>query len=234
MLYTRPSLLAPIFILLVYVCLSFYRRYAYQRKMRREGCQPIPKYPHTDPFLGLDHRRVMLEGIKRGEVGATRAKIHAKCGHTYEYNVFGQRTVCTMNMDNIRTVVGPSSANFVKPPGSKQAAHPLLTDNLVALDGHEWKQSRSLVMPVLTKEQAVDLPALERHIQKLLKLIPRDGSTVDLQPLFQRLVSGQSYAPLDVPTHQPSLLTEPPNLSWASPRIRSIRTRKLIQRPTSF
>lgn len=184
--------LASIALLAFYLLQSLYRRYAYQRKMRNQGCQPIPKYPHKDPFLGLDYQMLQMEGMKQGKAGSTRTDSHVKYGHTYEHNWFGQRAVLTMNVDNIRTVLGPSSSNFRVLPLLSKGADPLLKDNLITLDGHEWKQSRNLIMSVLTKEQAVDLPSLERHIQKLLKLIPRDGSTVDLQPLFQRLVGFQS------------------------------------------
>jgi cytochrome P450 len=47
--------------------------------------------------------------------------------------------------------------------------------------------SQALVRPNFTKSQVADLDTFERHISNLFKLIPHDGSTVDLQPLFFRL-----------------------------------------------
>lgn len=43
-----------------------------------------------------------------------------------------------------------------------------------------------MIRPNFTREQVADLEAFERHIQDLFSIIPRDGSTVDLQELFFR------------------------------------------------
>lgn len=43
-----------------------------------------------------------------------------------------------------------------------------------------------MIRPNFTRDQVADLEAFERHIQDLFSIIPRDGSTVDLQELFFR------------------------------------------------
>jgi len=43
-----------------------------------------------------------------------------------------------------------------------------------------------MIRPNFTRDQVADLDAFERHIQDLFSLIPRDGSTIDLQELFFR------------------------------------------------
>jgi cytochrome P450 len=43
---------------------------------------------------------------------------------------------------------------------------------------------QGLVRPNFTRAQVADLGTFEPHIQEMISLIPRDGSTVDLQPLF--------------------------------------------------
>ena len=50
-----------------------------------------------------------------------------------------------------------------------------------------WKHSRALLRPSLTSPRSFNLPALETHLRKLLLLLPVDGSTVDLKPLFSQL-----------------------------------------------
>lgn len=46
---------------------------------------------------------------------------------------------------------------------------------------------QALVRPSFTKVQVADLDTFESHIQNLIAKIPRDGSTIDLQPLFYQL-----------------------------------------------
>jgi cytochrome P450 len=46
---------------------------------------------------------------------------------------------------------------------------------------------QALVRPSFAKVQVADLDTFESHIQHLIAKIPRDGSTVDLQPLFYQL-----------------------------------------------
>lgn len=44
-----------------------------------------------------------------------------------------------------------------------------------------------MLRPSFTRQQVGDIAIYERHVQHLLALIPRDGSTVDLQELFFRM-----------------------------------------------
>lgn len=163
-------------------------RYAYIRKMRREGCQPIPRHPHKDPFFGYDLCRIQAEGIARGQSTAMRTEIYNKNGKTFESNWIGQRVVNTMDQANIQTVLSLSSGNFIMSPLRNKIAEPLLGKGLLTRDGKAWQHARNLATSVLSKDQAADLPSLEKHINKSLELIPRDGATVDLQPLFKCLV----------------------------------------------
>jgi cytochrome P450 len=52
---------------------------------------------------------------------------------------------------------------------------------------HVADERQALVRPSFTKGQVADLDTFESHIQHLFAKIPRDGSTVDLQPLFFQL-----------------------------------------------
>ncbi|KAI6360444.1 hypothetical protein MCOR25_006729 [Pyricularia grisea] len=51
-------------------------------------------------------------------------------------------------------------------------------------DGEKWQRSRALVRPNFARDQVADLGSLERHFQILLSILPKDGSEVDLVPLF--------------------------------------------------
>ena len=55
-------------------------------------------------------------------------------------------------------------------------------------DGTVWRHSKDIVQPSFQREQISDLASFDIHVTRLLCLIPKDVSTVDLQPLFIRLI----------------------------------------------
>jgi len=63
---------------------------------------------------------------------------------------------------------------------------PVFGEGIFTTDGEAWAHSRALLRPNFARDQVADLEAFERHIQALVAVIPRDGSTVDLQELFFR------------------------------------------------
>lgn len=66
---------------------------------------------------------------------------------------------------------------------------PFLDRGIFTEDGSFWKNALSLIKPTFTKSEISDLDNFEKHVARLLPLIPKDGSTFDLLPLVKRLVS---------------------------------------------
>lgn len=65
--------------------------------------------------------------------------------------------------------------------------HSLRDAGIFTLNGAGWVHSREMLRPNFAKSQVADLGTFERHVAKLITLIPRDGSTIDLSDLFFRL-----------------------------------------------
>lgn len=61
---------------------------------------------------------------------------------------------------------------------------PVFGHGIFNTDGKLWHQSRALLRPSFAKERISNLEIAEVHFQHLLRRIPRDGSTIDLQDLF--------------------------------------------------
>ena len=55
-------------------------------------------------------------------------------------------------------------------------------------DGHDWKQARKIIMPVFARAHVADLSVFRVHLDRMIDLLPGDWETVDLRPLFRRLV----------------------------------------------
>ena len=171
-----------------YVCKTLYVRLVYEHALKANGCQKPVWYPHTDPILGWDLHRILSQSAIRGNSFAVRRELFRKYGRTYVSNWFGQTNINTMDMENIQTVLSLSSSNFIMSPLRNAIAEPFLGKGLLTRDGATWQHSRGIVMPIFATSQIADLESLEVHFQKMLLLIPRDGSTVDLMPLLKKLV----------------------------------------------
>jgi cytochrome P450 len=62
---------------------------------------------------------------------------------------------------------------------------PLFGKGIFTSDGQMWSHSRALLRPSFARHNMTShLPFMEAHFEELMKAIPKDGSTVDLQKLF--------------------------------------------------
>jgi cytochrome P450 len=158
--------------------------YLRRRKFKREhGCQPMLKrVPHKDP-LGL---LAMLDGIKAKnehkllETTCTKSR---ELGTTFSSFFLNKNVIVTLDPENIKTILSLRFNDFGI--GNRQETlGALLGKGIFTTDGQQWAHSRAMIRPNFTRDQVADLAAFERHVQELFRVIPRDGSTVDLQELF--------------------------------------------------
>jgi cytochrome P450 len=161
--------------------------YLARRRFKKEhGCQPIKtKYPFKDPVLGLD---VMFENIRNGKNKKFLEGIYKrnlKYGPTFQGNLTGTPIILTIDPENIKTVLSLRFKDYSL--GNRRPMQTLFGLGIFTTDGERWANSRHMIRPNFARDQVADLTAFERHDQDMFKLIPRDGSTVDLQDLFFRL-----------------------------------------------
>lgn len=94
-----------------------------------------------------------------------------------------------MDATNLQAIHTAQFKSFGVEHIRKTVNHGWIGDGIFVSDGCKWKNSRTLLKPAFAKRNFGDLVRLEAHVGRLLALVPRDGLTVDLQLLFQRLVS---------------------------------------------
>ena len=167
---------------------SVYFRLAYARSMRRRGCQHPPHSPERYPVLGLDWSRSIAKAMRDGELYAVLRQKFQQCGRTYAAAAMGSHIIHTMDPRNIQSVLALDFARYGVEPTRAISAEPLLGKGVFTSDGEFWAFSRKLGKPLFARAQIADYAQFETHVDRLLSLIPRDGSTVDLQPLFKRVV----------------------------------------------
>ncbi len=166
----------------------------YRDALRRRGCSYIAHYPHKDLFLGYDLYRITEKSKQRNDAIPTMQRLFDSFGKgkTFQALTLGIPTVYSIDPRIFRAVLKEESHNFGVEPLRKAFYSPWITTGVLVSDGQEWKTSRAVLRPLFQKSQYADLPGLTVHLNRLLALIPRDGTTFDLQPLVCRLVSGHT------------------------------------------
>lgn len=169
------------------------------RFKRKNGCAKPKKYPHKDPILGLDLFLTATKAMKHNQLLAFNQHLFKTNGKTFQINSWGKRVVNTMEPKNMQTVLSLSFDDFgVVPVKGKSSGHKkdgniLMSKGIFTADGPVWEHARSLIKPTFSRKQITNFSSLERHFRKLLDLIPRDNSTIDLKPLLKRFVSYLYY-----------------------------------------
>lgn len=185
---SRSLLLAFLLFAVYYVRAKVLDRISYSRKKREHGCQEAPRYPHKDPFLGLD---LLIKDTKEHTESVYLAEImrqYAAYGKTHQIRFLNARMIRTMDPKNIQAVLGLNAKDFGLQPLREGLAMPMFGRGISTTDGEAWQHSRSLIRPTFSRAEICNLGSLEFHVGRLLDLVPQDGSEIDLQPLLSRLV----------------------------------------------
>ena len=177
---------ATVVICLLYILLVIVPSHIRRRKIEAEtGCQQPPTYRTSDPFLGLDWTFANIRAVRGKKYLETIAKRFDEVATTYKVRVGRQRAILTIEPENVKTILSLRFKDFTL--GNRPAIMgKFLGNGIFVNDGEDWAHSRAFLRPSFVADQATDLSLIETHVQDLFKLIPRDGSTVDLQPLFFR------------------------------------------------
>jgi cytochrome P450 len=151
---------------------------------RLNKCGVIKQLPQSERIIGLG---LVRENLKAGrekrllENGLNRFEKH---GNTYQISMLGSQAVITREPENVKAVLATQFKDFALGRIRKDAFFPLLGNGIFTNDGADWEHSRALVRPNFVRNQVADLRTFETHVSNLLRNIPKDKSTVDLQSLF--------------------------------------------------
>ena len=159
------------------------------------GCRPATKYPHWDPVLGLDLFFMTGKLFEENRYLPNLVERYAKLGRTFETNLLGSPSINTIEPRNLQTVYVAKSKDWGVQPVRLPAQEPFCGRGFITTDGTQWEHSRALLKPSFNRAN-IDLVALERGLRLVLGRIPKDGSSVDLQPLFLQLVRQSALSQL--------------------------------------
>ena len=184
--YLSPILLASIIIALSWYAFRSQRRH---HLSRANGCLPPSKYPHKDPFFGLDLFLKTGKLFQENQYLPELVRRYQDLGSTFETKSFGSFAINSIRPENLQTIWVSNYKDWGVQPVRLPAQYPFCGVGFITTDGPIWEHSRALLKPSFNRANMTDLTTLEKYLQLVIDRIPRDGSTIDLQPLFFNLVS---------------------------------------------
>ncbi|KAJ5605217.1 n-alkane-inducible cytochrome P450 [Penicillium lagena] len=153
---------------------------------RDNGCLP-PLNTVSYGLFGLGMVRDMLAAARKKTLCEFIRNWHHIYGTTFKAKMAGRNVIFTVEPRNVQTVLALKFQDFELGKIRNTALRPLLGHGIFCTDGSRWENSRALLRPNFVRNQIADIEVYENHVAKLIKLIPGDDSTVDLQPLFFRM-----------------------------------------------
>ncbi|KKY30412.1 putative cytochrome p450 alkane [Diaporthe ampelina] len=153
---------------------------------QKNGTQPARKLPQWEQWVGIQNVLEMLRAARNHGILELGLRRYAAMGKTFETKALGRSFTHTIDPENIKTVLSTNFKDFAV--GQRiDTLGPLLGSGIFTTDGAAWEHSRALVRPTFAKLQVSNLDTYEEHVSHLINLIPSNGTTVDLAPLFFRL-----------------------------------------------
>ncbi|MCJ1444563.1 MAG: hypothetical protein MMC23_005065 [Stictis urceolatum] len=172
-------------------------------------------YRHLDPIFGLDKFFRQGQAILKHRYLEYLWDLHDKYGYTFQSIAFGDMAISSVDPDNLKAVF-TNGRDWGVGPVRLKTLDPFCGHGFITTDGPEWEHARSLLKPSFVKSNITNFSTIEQCLQLMLKQIPRDGTTVDLAPLFMSLyldagtafILGESLGSLssNPPEHAANLL----------------------------
>jgi hypothetical protein len=156
---------------------------------RRYGCIEPPSLPLRDPVWGLDFFFQKMRALKSGDyLESSTALFKQFSSKTFKGYSFGTTTYHTIDPEVVKSYQSTFFKDFGIEPLRYHLAENLWGNGIVVADGRRWVSARSFIRSSFDVVHTANIERLDHHVQKFMQLIPRNGSTVDLMPLFKRLV----------------------------------------------
>ncbi|KAF2741754.1 putative P450 monooxygenase [Sporormia fimetaria CBS 119925] len=162
---------------------------ATRRKIKQKyGCQPPKRWWSWDPILGFDWVIGNFKAYSQHKLLEYWTSILRQSNaHTVSLYVVGKTIFLTNDPENIKTILATDFSiwSLGKPRMEQMTAY--VGRGIFTNEGTAWKHSRELLRPSFNRSQVSDFHIFEKHTARMIERIPKDGATVELEPLFHLL-----------------------------------------------
>jgi hypothetical protein len=180
---------------------------------KQHGCLPPKRLHSKEPIFGID---IFLNNVKclkeHRLLDAWQSRLRDNNVHTLRGRILDMVIYLTDDPNNAKTMLATKFDDWsIGADRIKQITN-ILGKGIFSTEGPEWKHSRGLLRPCFERSAVADVTLMEKHTNKLIDLIPKDGTTIDLAPLFHKLtldvasefLFGQSTNSLDLEENKES------------------------------
>ena len=156
--------------------------------MTAHNCSRPPQYHHIDPFMGYDLYRKIIKGRTDGQLMRVLQGLYRKYGKTFQAMSLGVDVIYTSDHRNFQAINTTDFDNFVVSPLRRPGIDSWVGESIFVSDGHDWRWARKIIMPIFARAHVANFSGLNVHWDRVFQILPEAGVTVDLKPLFRRLV----------------------------------------------
>ncbi|KAF2015191.1 cytochrome P450 [Aaosphaeria arxii CBS 175.79] len=161
----------------------------YNHRKNSSGCRDPPSYPHKDPIWGIDLFILTIQAFSSGEyLDRSTARFIQFKSKTWKSHSFGTTVYHTIDPEVAKNYQSIYFKSFGIEPIRYHLAENLWGNGIVVTDGEKWSAVRSFIRSSFDIVHTANIERLAFHVEKFMELLPRDGTTFDLMPLFKRLV----------------------------------------------
>jgi cytochrome P450 len=140
------------------------------------------------PFLGLDIVWRNIQAFKEHRVlELFQEKLMSNRAHTVFEDVLGTTVFLTDDPENVKAILSTDFETWSIGAHRIKQFSEFLGIGIFTNEGPAWKHSRSMLRPCFERSQVADISILHKHMERFIELLPTDGMTVDLQPLFHEI-----------------------------------------------
>jgi len=145
--------------------------------------------PQWDRLFGIDFFFTVMKKRELGQDLAYFNEMFQDIGSTFGIVMMGFTLTMTNEPENIQAILAIQFADFEIGESRSKGGQQMLGHGILNSDGEAWERGRAMLRPSFVKSQVGDFDLFERNFQKLIDVVPADGSTVDIQEFLSRFVS---------------------------------------------
>ncbi|KAH9886331.1 cytochrome P450 [Xylariomycetidae sp. FL2044] len=149
------------------------------------GCSPVPEFPQD--VFGIRYIRETARHVREHTLLQQRRELIDTLGHTFKHGQFPEAvsTITTDDAENVKAVLSTRCDDWALPAIRVHSFLPILgRHSIFVVNAMEWQHARAIMRPSFVRDQISDFECFDRHIVKLTKRIPMDGTPFDLQALL--------------------------------------------------
>jgi cytochrome P450 len=153
------------------------------------GCGKLKMRPQWDRLFGIDFFFTVMKKREKGQDLAYFNEMFQEIGSTFGIVMMGFTLTMTNEPENIQAVLARQFADFEIGESRSKGGQQMLGHGILNSDGEAWERGRAMLRPSFVRSQVGDFDLFENNFQRLIDVVPADGSTVDIQEFLSRFVS---------------------------------------------